>query len=87
MAGMERTLTPAEDVAAVALLRQLTANGSARALRQRHQLSLAEVAKVVGATPGAVFKWETGLRSIRDGEAAKRYAALLARLVELEGAQ
>lgn len=87
MTGMARTPTPAEDVAAVALLRRLTADGTARALRVRHRLSLAEVAQVVGATPGAVWKWECGRRSIRGEEAARRYAALLARLVELEDAR
>ena len=81
---MDRTVIPAEDVAAVALIRQLTADGTARALRLRHRVSLREIAEVTGSTPGAVWKWETARRSIRSGEVARRYAEVLSTLLALE---
>jgi DNA-binding transcriptional regulator YiaG len=64
-------------------LRHLTASGEAAALRQRSRLSLPEVAADCGVTYWTIKRWESGERIPR-GEAALRYADLLAALAQAE---
>lgn len=65
--------------------RRLLRSGDARAARQAADLSLDEVAKVCGVTPGAVSRWEQGQRR-PTGRAALAYAHLLTKLSESVGA-
>ena len=76
----QATMTAAVNLA---LLRRLTADGGARRLRTRNALSLAEVARAVGVTAPSVWRWEHGEQRPR-GDAAARYAALLAELAALD---
>jgi transcriptional regulator with XRE-family HTH domain len=62
----------------------MLADGTARDLRLRSGLSLDAVARPVGITAGALWKWETGMRVPRVGEAAVRYGQLLAELLALD---
>lgn len=67
----------------MSLLRGCAADGTARQLRERHHLSGAEVARVLGVHKATLSKWERGLQTPR-GAAARRYAQLLAALQESE---
>lgn len=60
-------------------VRRLARNGGARALRQAAGVSASEVARDLNVTPGAVSRWERGLRVPR-GVTAERWAELLRRL-------
>lgn len=71
--------------------RAMAHDGRARQLRQAARLTQAEVAKVCGAKPETVNRWEAGDRT-PSGEPARRYAVLLAdlaarRLGTVEAAQ
>jgi DNA-binding transcriptional regulator YiaG len=59
--------------------RRLLRSGEARAIRQAAGLSLEEVARVCGVTPGAVSRWETSNRR-PTGDAAVQFASLLAKI-------
>lgn len=63
-------------------MRHLVAGGMVRELRVGAGLSLAEVARAVGVTPGAVHHWERGIR-VPQGPAAARYALLICELETL----
>lgn len=60
-------------------MRAALLNGQAERLRRDAGLSRAEVGAAVGVSREAVQKWELGDRTPR-GDAALRYARLLARL-------
>lgn len=62
-------------------LRELTSNGGARAIRESARLSQADVALSVQTDPSTIARWERGERLPR-GDAAVRYARLLARLAK-----
>lgn len=64
-------------------MRRLLSSGGARALRQRAELSLAEVAEELAVSPAAVSRWETGVRRPR-GHVAMAYCQLLRDLVARE---
>lgn len=64
------------DAVKLAEVRALATSGAARRIRQRANLSLAEVAAACGVDQSTVHRWECGKRSPR-GPAALRYAALL----------
>jgi DNA-binding XRE family transcriptional regulator len=68
----------------LALVRRLAADGRARKIRQNVGLSLYDLARDLGVTPGTVSRWETGMRVPR-GEAALRYADLLSELLDFLG--
>lgn len=69
-------------VVALARLRTMCVDGTAREIRLRADVSLAEIADAIGSTPVTVSRWERGMHSPR-GEAAARYLELL---TELDGA-
>jgi transcriptional regulator with XRE-family HTH domain len=72
-------MMPMTDLERIAWVRRLARNGGARAIRQAAGVSASEVARSIGASPGAVSLWERGLRLPREA-AALRYAALLENL-------
>ena len=61
-------------------LRRMLSSGEARARRERFGLSLSEVAAVVGVSPAAVSRWETGLRRPTRHAGALAYHDLLQQL-------
>ena len=65
----------------IAKVRRLLASGDARRARTATGLSLTEVASVLGVSPAAVSRWETGPRR-PTGRAALAYGRLLAELAE-----
>ncbi len=67
------------DLQALTTMRAALTSGEAEALRRRAGLSRAELGAAVGVSREAVQKWELGDRIPR-GDAALRYARLLARL-------
>lgn len=72
------------DLLLLAKGRRWCADGTARQLRERHRLSLVEVAAVAGTTDATVSRWESGLRRPR-GNAALRYVKLLESLEAMSG--
>jgi len=64
------------DIALLVEVRQIAKSGKARTLREEAGLSLAEVARGVGVTPTAVWRWERGLAR-PSGEPAASYGRLL----------
>ncbi len=70
-----------EQAVTLALLRRLVSDGTAKQLRERARLSLADVARAVGADASSVLMWERG-RQPR-AAAALRYAELIAALAEI----
>jgi len=69
-----------EQTLRLAEIRRLAASGEAKAIRERADLSLREVAGAVGVSPSGLFRWENGERTPR-GDAAVRYAKFLRQLV------
>ena len=63
-------------------MRDMVRGGLVRELRIGAGLSLSEVARAVGVTPGAVHHWERGIR-LPQGQAAVRYALLICSLESL----
>ena len=61
--------------------RRIARSGQARTLREKAGLSLAEVARGVGVTPTAVWRWEKGLAR-PSGEPAVAYGRLLVSLAQ-----
>jgi len=82
LVDMKRTLK-AEELKNVALVRQSYADGTFQNLRISNKLSLSDIAASVDSTPGAVWKWEQGLRVPRT-EAAIRCAPVYSGLLELD---
>lgn len=73
---MPNTLTPTDEAALIAWVRQAAASGHGRAIRQKARLSQAEMGRALGVTHAAVNGWETGRRS-PSGAVALRYGELL----------
>lgn len=65
-----------DDLLALSMVREACTNGEARRIRERHLLSVNEVAHAVGAAPSTLSRWERGQRAPK-GEAARRYARFL----------
>lgn len=80
---MVLTMTPRTTLERVATARKLTANGEARRLRQAANLSLADIGNACGIEPATIWKWETGRRRPRTGEALIRYANVLDQLANM----
>lgn len=59
------------DLTAVAAVRHLVLTGAAKAIRERARVSLGEIALVVGVTPQAVHRWESGKALPRPAQALK----------------
>ena len=71
-----------DDLADLARLRHLLADGLARHLREGAGLSLNATAHAVGISRQTLTAWERGtFRPVREREAALRYLALLDRLM------
>ena len=71
------------EVLELAEARRLMRSGEARSIRVAGGLSLSEIARSIGVTPGAVSRWETGDRR-PVGESAMAYAELLTSLRKVE---
>lgn len=69
------------DILELAKMREMVRDGRARDLRVGARLTLREVAVEIGVNPATVHYWEHGRRP--RGEAAWRYAKLLASLERL----
>lgn len=74
-------MAPMNDLLAMARVRGACIDGSARRVREDAHLSVREVARVVGAEPSTVSRWERATRLPR-GSAGERYARLV---LALEG--
>ena len=69
-----------DKVQRLARLREMARqDGVLRDIRERHHLSLMDIARSVGCDPSAVGRWERGERVPRGGS-AERYARLIERL-------
>jgi DNA-binding transcriptional regulator YiaG len=66
-------------VTELAEVRRLIRTGEAQRIREKNQLSLAEVGRSLGCTGPAVSRWESGDRLPR-GDLAVRYGRLLTQL-------
>jgi DNA-binding transcriptional regulator YiaG len=66
----------------IARIREMAANGQARAIRERARLSQADIAGDINVDSGTIARWEAGIRSPR-GTAALRYGRLLQELSEV----
>ena len=66
---------------ALATVRSMCANGTAKATRQAATLSIREVADEVGVAASTIFRWESG-RRVPHGPAAIAYHDLLRALME-----
>jgi transcriptional regulator with XRE-family HTH domain len=60
-----------EQLRLVGELRALAASGKARALRETRRIGLRELARVIGASPSAVSRWENGVNRPRAAIALK----------------
>ncbi len=65
----------------LATARRMTADGTARRLREANRLSLGDMARAVGTSPSTIWRWEQGRGPT--GEIGLRYGELLARLAVL----
>lgn len=63
----------------LAQVRELTANGEAKAIRLRNAISLTEFATEIEVGATTLWRWEEGQRKPR-GEAALRYLRVLLEL-------
>jgi DNA-binding transcriptional regulator YiaG len=79
-------MEPLKITLALASLRADVASGRARLIRERARVSQSEVGRAIGTTGSAIAHWEAGRRVPR-GEAAIRYAQLLAELERQRGLQ
>lgn len=66
------------------LLRQLCSGGQAREIREAAGAGLGETARAARVAKGTLSRWERGLQTPR-GDAAIRYAQVLAALIEARG--
>lgn len=76
---------PRSEVERLALVRQLSASGEARRIRQAANVSLNDIASEAGVAAPTVWKWETGARR-PGGTPALKYLRTLERLRSLAGA-
>jgi len=67
---------------ALAIVHRLTADGTARSIREAAGLTLSDVARDVGVDQSTVSRWEAGLRRPRPAAAAT-YGMLLTELLEV----
>lgn len=65
---------------ALAILRKMAADGTARRVRVASGLSGRELATSIGVAPSTLWRWEHGERLPRNGDAAERYAHVLIEL-------
>lgn len=65
-----------ENLVALADARRMARNGIARRIRRDAEVSLAQIAAVVGVSPVSIFRWETG-ENLPTGTAALTYRDLL----------
>ena len=79
--GRVVTVNASNEAVALASVRRMVRSGEARLIRQRSGVSQAELARAIGATPGAVCHWESGSR-IPHGILALRLLATLVALGE-----
>lgn len=70
-----------DSLAELARIRSLVGTGAARPIRQNAGLSLGEIAKSIGVSPGTVLRWENRER-VPHGAPAVAYGRLLATLLE-----
>ncbi len=75
-------MTETQRVLLLAQARRYAATGRGRAVREAHSLSLQDLSRGVGTSVASLSRWERGQRQPR-GEAALRYAALLAELEQV----
>ncbi|MBM0238433.1 helix-turn-helix transcriptional regulator [Micromonospora sp. ATA32] len=68
-------MTP-EQVRRARAMRRLAAQGKARELRRAHDLSLRELAVIIGTTASTLSRWETGLAKPRVTSAVRWADAL-----------
>ncbi len=68
-----------DSVLLLALTRRLVRAGEAKALRERADLSICDVARACATSPTTIWRYEKGDR-VPHGETAERYANFLARL-------
>lgn len=69
-------MTSIETIKALAKIRAMAASGEAREIRQRHNLSLTEMADAIPAGANTLARWELGDRRPR-GESALRWLEVL----------
>ncbi len=67
----------------LAAARAHAANGTGRVIRQRHRLTMIEVAESIGVGEDLLSRWERGERRPR-GEGALRWVDLLAELQRVD---
>lgn len=72
-----------EQVLALARARRYAQDGTARAIREAHGLSLANMAEGIGVVTATIWRWEHGETEPR-GMAAVRWCQLLEDLQKLE---
>lgn len=65
-----------EDVILLAMACEYAREGTARAIRERAELSIEAIAGAVGSSKAALSRWERGERTPR-GQQAVRWASLL----------
>lgn len=73
-----------DELLLLAELRENLRNGEAQRVRQGARVTVAEVARALGVTQGAVAQWERGVRSPR-GDIAVMYARILDDLGKVAG--
>lgn len=66
------------------MARRMIRDGTVRGLRELADLSLRDVCRDLGRTPGAVSRWECGLRKPSPGEAV-RYVEIVTAVVDALG--
>jgi DNA-binding transcriptional regulator YiaG len=74
-----------DQVLALARARRYAQTGEAKTIRERHELSLQNIAEGVGVSPVTVWRWEHG-ESTPQGMAGVRWCTLLEELDSLAGA-
>lgn len=72
-----------DSVLMIALMRRLVSAGEAKALRERAELSISDVARACATSPTTIWRYEKGDR-VPHGETAARYANFLAQLSNLK---
>jgi DNA-binding transcriptional regulator YiaG len=82
--ALPSSLMNTNDLVELARVRSMSKAGTARTIRLGAGLSLGEVAKAVGVSEVAIYRWEQGQRSPR-GVPALKYAQVLAALLGKTG--
>lgn len=79
--GTMPSMSDRDNAVALALLRRLVADGTAKRLREEAHLSLADVGRACGTDAATVWHWERGRRP--SAALAMRYADLLGELADV----